>query len=53
MHGMAALLFAGELHIDSAVFIARASEPVVSKHPWATSCLVVPKNRENTIWQCF
>jgi hypothetical protein len=31
------LLFAGKLHIDSAVLIARASEPVVSKHLWATN----------------
>jgi hypothetical protein len=27
--------FAGELHINSAVVIVRASEPVVSKHMWA------------------
>jgi hypothetical protein len=32
MHGAAALLFAGELHVDSAVFIARTLEPVISKH---------------------
>jgi hypothetical protein len=32
---MAWQLFAGELHVDSAVFIACALEPVVSKHLWA------------------
>jgi hypothetical protein len=31
---MAPLLFASELHVDSAVFIAHASEPVVSKYLW-------------------
>jgi hypothetical protein len=31
------LLFAGELHVDSAVFIACASEPVISKHLWASN----------------
>jgi hypothetical protein len=30
-------LFAGELHVNSAVFIARASEPVVGKHLLASN----------------
>jgi hypothetical protein len=30
MHGATTLLFASELHVDSAVFIACTSEPVVS-----------------------
>jgi hypothetical protein len=30
-------LFAGELHVNSAVFITRASEPVVGKHLWASN----------------
>jgi hypothetical protein len=31
------LVFAGELHVNSAVFIARTSEPVISKHLWASN----------------
>jgi hypothetical protein len=31
------LVFAGELHVNSAAFIARASKPVVSKHLWASN----------------
>jgi hypothetical protein len=34
---MAWRLYAGELHVNSAVFIARALEPVVGKHLWASN----------------
>jgi hypothetical protein len=37
MHDAGPFLFAGELHVDSAVFIARSSEPVNSKHLWASN----------------
>jgi hypothetical protein len=37
MNDMVLRLFAGELHVNSAVFIACASEPVISKHLWTSN----------------
>jgi hypothetical protein len=39
MHTMHCLWHGGELHDNSAVFIERASEPVVGKHLWASNLL--------------